>query len=296
MASCLSTELPDRGIIAIHGPDSRDFLQGLISNDIALVSSDRSIYAALLTPQGKYLFDFFVSQYQDRLLIDCEKERLPELTKRLRMYKLRADATISDESATFAACAIWGENPGASLDLDQTAGRAQEHPDGTISVDPRLGDAGLRVVGKPEWLEEVRLRLKAEPASPDDYDMHRLTLGLPDSSRDLIVDKSILLESGFDDLNGINWDKGCYMGQELTARTKYRGLVKKRLIPVTIDGAAPEPGALIMNGEKTAGEMRSSKGNQGLALLRLEHLNDPSATLTANDSVVQVVRPEWARF
>lgn len=296
MSSSYFTALPDRGVIGVSGPDSRTFLQGLISNDITQVTPDRSIYSALLTPQGKYLFDFFISQSGDQLLIDCEKDRLSDLSKRLRIYKLRADATITDLSDGFSVAALWGTDIAKQAQLEDRAGAARDLNQGSISVDPRLNKAGLRLIVEKQMLESLVSSFAAETATPTDYDLHRLKLGLPASSRDLIVDKSILLESGIDDLNGINWDKGCYMGQELTARTKYRGLIKKRLVSVTFEGAAPEPGVAIMNGDKVAGEMRSSNGSYGLALLRLEHLDDPSTTLTTADTTFRVSKPDWARF
>jgi len=296
MSSLRYTCLPDRSVIGISGPDSRDFLQGLISNDITQVTPERSIYAALLTPQGKYLFDFFISQSGEQLLIDCEKARLPDLSKRLRMYKLRADASVTDLSDEFVVAAAWGDGIAQKAKLEDQTGQARDLTEGSLSIDPRLSKAGLRIATRNEMLESTVSPLAATKATPEDYDLHRLRLGLPASSRDLIVDKSILLESGIDDLNGINWDKGCYMGQELTARTKYRGLIKKRLVPVTIEGPTPEPGASLSKGDKVVGEMRSSHGSYGLALLRFEHLDDPSTTLTAADTVLRVSKPDWARF
>lgn len=288
--------LPDRGVLSVTGPDSRDFLQGLISNDITQVTPEKSIYAALLTPQGKYLFDFFVSQSGESLLIECEKERLGELFKRLRMYKLRADAVIVDETDTHDICAIWGEGAANIAGLENEAGQTKEINQGSVCIDPRLSATGLRLIVNKEQTEKTLSELGASPATPNDYDIHRLKLGLPDASRDLTPEKSILLESGFDDLNGINWEKGCYMGQELTARTKYRGLVKKRLVPVAIDGDAPTHGAQIMGGEKAAGEMRSSNGRYGMALLRLEYLEEGAAEMTSDLAILRAIKPNWASF
>jgi len=296
MSKLQQTSLPDRGVLAVTGPDSREFLQGLISNDISQVTVDQSIYAALLTPQGKYLFDFFISQAGDDLLIDCEKDRLPELFKRLRMYKLRADAVITDETEARNVCVLWGEDAATAMGLSPQAGSARQSADGVYFVDPRLADAGLRMILNADQKVSVLANLNVTEATPADYDTHRLQLGLPDASRDLTPEKSILLESGFDDLNGINWDKGCYMGQELTARTKYRGLVKKRLTPITIDGDAPAPGDQIMSGDKVAGEMRSSNGQLGMALLRLEYLQDETAELTSEHATVHARKPGWANF
>ncbi|MDE0993851.1 MAG: folate-binding protein [Rhodospirillales bacterium] len=290
------THLTNRGIISVTGSDSRDFLQGIISNDITLVSPNKTIYAALLTPQGKYLFDFFISQSGEKLLIECEKDRVPDLMKRLRIYKLRANADLVDETETYSIFAIWGDDAAQATGLHNERGLAHEILGGTQFIDPRLNTAGVRSVLPIEVAEAQLQSLAAEPASASDYDLHRLKLGLPDASRDLVVDKAILIESGFDELNGVDWNKGCYMGQELTARTKYRGLVKKRLISVFIEGAAPEPGTPIMVGDKNAGEMRSSNAGHGIALLRLDQLNNEAAEYICDQAILRPNKPTWADF
>ena len=290
------THLTNRGIISVTGSDSRDFLQGIISNDITLVSPNKTIYAALLTPQGKYLFDFFISQSGEKLLIECEKDRVPDLMKRLRIYKLRANADLVDETETYSIFAIWGDDAAQATGLHNERGLAHEISGGTQFIDPRLNTAGVRSVLPIEAAEAQLQSLAAEPASTSDYDLHRLKLGLPDASRDLVVDKAILIESGFDELNGVDWNKGCYMGQELTARTKYRGLVKKRLISVFIEGAAPEPGTPIMVGDKNAGEMRSSNAGHGIALLRLDQLNNEAAEYICDQAILRPNKPTWADF
>ena len=290
------THLTNRGIISVTGSDSRDFLQGIISNDITLVSPNKTIYAALLTPQGKYLFDFFISQSGEKLLIECEKDRVPDLMKRLRIYKLRANADLVDETETYSIFAIWGDDAAQATGLHNERGLAHEISGGTQFIDPRLNTAGVRSVLPIEAAEAQLQSLAAEPASASDYDLHRLKLGLPDASRDLVVDKAILIESGFDELNGVDWNKGCYMGQELTARTKYRGLVKKRLISVFIEGAAPEPGTPIMVGDKNAGEMRSSNAGHGIALLRLDQLNNEAAEYICDQAILRPNKPTWADF
>jgi len=160
-------------------------------------------------------------------------------------------------------------------------------------VDPRLPALGVRVLAPAGEAAAILGSHGFLPAMPADYDALRLSLGVPDGSRDLPVEKALLLESGFDELNGVDWKKGCYMGQELTARTKYRGLVRKRLLPVTIDGPPPPPGTPVMLGDKEAGEMRSAAGDRGLALLRLDSLD---GELRAGDARLTPHRPDWARF
>ncbi len=282
MTSPQTARLDDRGVLRISGDDARDYLQGLISNDIMKVATDHAIYAALLTPQGKYLFDFFIAEIDGALIFDCERARLADLAKRLTMYRLRSKVEIEDISETLAVAAIWGDGVAA-----------KPVPGGVIYADPRLAAAGLRALLPIDAAAET-LAGYGQPADAEAYDRHRLSLGLPASSRDLIVDKSILLEGGFDELNGVDWNKGCYVGQELTARTKYRGLIKKRLIPLQIDGPLPETGTPVMVGDKTAGETRSAAGDRVLALMRLEFLE--AAEFTVGDATATPEKPDWVDF
>jgi folate-binding protein YgfZ len=277
--------LTDRGVIRVTGEDARDFLQGLVSNDVRRVAPDRVIYAALLTPQGKYLFDFFIAEADGALLIDCERARLPDLVKRLTIYKLRAKAALEDVSDAFKVVAVWGDGGTGET------GSAEPVAGGVGFTDPRLAEAGRRLI-----LPADAPLPDATEAAPEAYDAYRLALGLPDGSRDMVLEKAILLESGFDELNGVDWKKGCYMGQELTARTKYRGLVKKRLVPVGVDGPLPEPGTPVMAGEKEVGELRSGQGARALALIRLEVLEDAATELRAGDARVHPEKPAWASF
>lgn len=290
MSECLRSLLADRGVIRVTGEDAREFLQGLVSNDMRRVAPDRAIYAALLTPQGKYLFDFFIADADGALLIDCERARLPELIKRLTIYKLRSKAMLENVSDAFKVAALWGGDSG-NLGFADEPGSAAAYAGGVAFTDPRLAAAGVRLIVPVDAALPDGVDADAEA-----YDAHRLSLGLPDGSRDMVLEKAILLESGFDELNGVDWKKGCYMGQELTARTKYRGLVKKRLVPVGIEGPLPEPGTPVMSGDKEVGELRSGQGSRALALIRLEVLEDGAAELRAGDARVRPEKPNWASF
>ncbi|MGE0153275.1 MAG: folate-binding protein YgfZ [Reyranellaceae bacterium] len=288
----------DRGVLAVGGPDRRSFLQGLISNDVEKISPHRAIHAALLTPQGRYLHDFFIVESGETLLIDAERARLPELQKKLSMFRLRSKVTLEDQSARWAVAAIWGPAARETLKLPAEAGSAAPFAEGVAYVDPRLAAMGCRAVLPADQAAASLARAGLEPADQPAWDIHRLALGVPDGSRDLPVEKAFLLESGFDELNGVDWKKGCYMGQELTARTKYRGLVRKRLLPVTVEGPMPAPGTPVMLGGKEAGEMRSGRDGHALALLRLEHVaaareNGP---LTAGAATLTAHVPAWVRL
>ncbi|MEK9672767.1 MAG: folate-binding protein [Rhodospirillaceae bacterium] len=290
----------DRGVLAVSGDDARTFLQGLISNDVTKVTPEKTIHAALLTPQGKYLHDFFIAEGPGgRLLMDCDRDRLPDLMKRLKLYKLRAKADLADQSDQWTVAVFPGAAALPKLGLPDTAGAARIDAGGVVYTDPRLSGMGGRAILPINATEKFLAGRGAQLGSRADYDRLRIKLGVPDGIRDLVVDKSILLESGFDELNGVDWNKGCYMGQELTARTKYRGLIKKRLMPVVIEGDLPEPGAALMLDGKDAGEMRSAVaavgGGIGLALVRLEHL-EAGKPLDADGAKVTPIKPDWANF
>ncbi len=281
-------QLTDRSIVRISGEDSRTFLQGLISNDINRADGTQAVYAALLTPQGKYLFDFFIVADGADLLMDCPKSDADTLIKKLTMFKLRSKASLEDISADHAVYALIGTDAADVL----TDGAQTKTDDGAILyADPRLAQAGVRVIA-PSDTDPAELG--GDNGSEDDYQAHRIALGLPEAPFDLEKEKSILLESGFDELAGVDWKKGCYMGQELTARTKYRGLVKKRLFPVTLSKAGAEPGSDIMQDGKVVGELRSVMGDRGIAMLRLKALGGPE--MSAGGINVFPAVPEWMQL
>src|SRR5437764_11118491 len=293
MAEAKFVILDSRGILAVSGPDRRAFLQGLVSNDVEKVAPDRAVYAALLTAQGKYLHDFIMAAAGDAIWLDAEAARLADLKRRLSMYRLRAKVAI-DDLPDLAVAAVFGEGAQAALGLPEAAGAARPFGKGLAFVDPRLTALGARVILPRDRIRGALAEAGLAEADFAAYDRHRLALGIPDGSRDLVLEKSILLESGFDELNGVDWQKGCYVGQELTARTKYRGLVKKRLFPVRLDGPAP-PGTEVALGGKDAGEMRSSRDGVGLALLRLDAVA-AGQPLSAGGATLTPIQPDWMRI
>ena len=264
------TVLPERAALAVEGDDRAGFLQGLVSNDVTQAAPGRAVWAALLTPQGKYLADFFVLSDGARLLLDCERQLAEWLLRTLSRYRLRAAVSLA--ATDLSVHAAWDGAP-AGLPADAVA-----------APDPRLPEAGWRIL--------ARAPLDAD-AAPEEWDRHRLRLGLPDGTRDLESEKSVLLEAGFDELGGVSWSKGCYMGQELTARTKYRGLVKRRLVPVGIAGPAPAPGTPIVSRGAEIGAMRSSRDDLGMALRRLEALAQP---LECGHARLTPHVPAWMRL
>ncbi len=234
MSKAFYVELPNRGAVRLEGPDRVAFLQGLVSNDVAKASADMLVYACLLTPQGKFLHDFFVRADGEALILDCEGgERAKDLHDRLMKFRLRSKVAMSLEEHA-PVYAVLGEEAGLP--------------------DPRHETLGRRAYQKPD----------GEIQGFDVYEQIRLIACIPDGSRDMEIERSTLLECRIDKLNGIDWNKGCYMGQELTARMHYRGLAKKHLYTVELFGEAPPTFSDLPQG----GSMRSSSHSLGLALLR----------------------------
>jgi folate-binding protein YgfZ len=285
--------LENRGVLAISGEDRVAFLQGLVSNDVERVAPNRAIYAAFLTPQGKFLLDFFIASDGERLLLDCDVGALAGFAKKLRIYKLRSKVELEDVSASYQCLAAFGDGALNGLGLPPEPGAAMDCLGGIAFTDPRLAAMGARLL-VPMGADTGSLGLEAAP--PANYDTHRITLGVPDGARDMEVEKTVLLEAGFDELNGVDWKKGCYMGQELTARTKYRGLVKRRLIPITADGPLPAPGTPITLDGREAGEVRSGQNDMAMAMIRLNMLEDGGGPLRAGNVVVTPRKPDWAVF
>jgi tRNA-modifying protein YgfZ len=291
--------LPERGVLAVRGAEAVPFLQGLVSSDLNRISATQAGYGALLTPQGKFLFDFVMIQAGAELLLDTERTRVEQLQRRLTMYRLRSKVELEDVSERFAVAAVLGEGAAARFDLPERVGACRPLGEGFALIDPRLVQLGVRVLLPPDEigapLEKTRLaRLELEA-----YEKMRLTLGVPDGSRDLLVERSTLLESGFGELHGVDFAKGCFVGQELTARMHYRGLVRKRLLPVVLKGPRPEPGTIIRLDEREAGEMRSSIDGRGLALLRLDRIAEAEQAgtpLYAGATEVLPVKPNWVKF
>jgi len=275
------TLLPHRSVIAVGGADRAEFLQGLISNDTAKVGPGRAIWAALLTPQGRFLNDMFVVEdAHGTFLVETERERAAALARKLKMYTLRSKVTVEDRSAGMEVAVVFGAEAEKVLPV---AGA-------TAFVDPRLPELGARVLA-PAGQAASLLKLPEAPLAG--YEALRLRLGVPDGSRDLIVEKGLLLESGFDELHGVDWQKGCYMGQELTARTKYRGLIKRRLFPVKVEGALPPPGTPVERDGREVGEIRSGLGDRALAMLQLDAAEGP---LTAEGATLHAERPAWMQI
>jgi hypothetical protein len=288
--------LADRSVLAIAGAEARSFLQGLITNDVEKVSPSRAVYAALLTPQGKILFDFFVAAHGERYLLDCAASRKAELHKRLMFYRLRAAVTIEDASDGFDVAVAWGDAANFGLGIEPGAGL--EIAGGIAYVDPRTAAMGVRAIvpGGAARLAEAWGLAAADAGA---YHRHRIALGLADSDADIGSGELFPHETNLDQLNGVDFKKGCYVGQEVVSRTEHRSSARKRIVPVTFEGDAPPSGTSVDAQGKSVGTVLSGSGPQAVALVRLDRLESARAAgagLAAGGHVLHLRQPPWARF
>ena len=254
--------LEDRGIVRVFGEDAASFLQGVLTNDVENLKPHQARYAALLSPQAKILFDFLVvplpADVGAAFALDCAASQAADLARRLSFYKLRAKVTISDESSDHGVLAYWGLEP-------------EPAPGGIIYADPRAPGLGHR---------EILPRAKAiaiGASSLADYEALRISLGVPKGGVDFAYGDAFPHDVNMDLLNGVDFEKGCYVGQEVVSRMKHRGAVRKRIVRVRLNGPAPMPGAPVMDEELPVGALGSSAGGFALAMLRLDRVEEAKA-------------------
>ncbi len=263
-----AAHLSSRALVRVAGSDWRVFLQGLLTQDVETLADGEVRFAALLTPQGKLLFDLFLVGQAEGCLLDVAADRREALVQRLILYRLRAKVEISAVEGD-----VWAMWPA----LESALG-----PD--WAVDPRLPALGLR--GYP-----IAAPYGIALADEADYDAHRLSLGVPDPARDCPPETTYPIEANFDLLNGIDFQKGCFVGQETTSRMKRRGIIKSRMVGLSYEGAAPAFGAEILAGDLRAGEVRTAHGGRAITLVRLDRLG--SAKLTVGGHGVDVYWPGY---
>jgi folate-binding protein YgfZ len=254
--------LEDRGVVRVSGEDAASFLQGVLTNDVEKLPPREARYAALLTPQGKILFDALVTRLPAgsgaAFLMDCSGVQAADLAKRLSFYKLRAKVTIADESADHGVLAYWGGEP-------------ENAPGAIVYADPRAAGLGHR---------EILPRAKAAAigeASRAAYDALRISLGVPSGGMDFPYADTFPHEANMDALRGVDFEKGCYVGQEVVSRMKHRGGPRKRVVRVMLAGEAPAPGTPVLDGELGVGTLGSASGRRALALLRLDRAEEARA-------------------
>ena len=291
--------LPDRGVVKVAGEDARKFLNGLVTSDIAKATPARPCFAALLTPQGKIIVDFIVAQAEPAdgggLYLDCPRALAPALVERLKFYKLRAKVIIEDLSDTLGVMALWDA---ATLPFEPSvpAGNIRNC---TYYPDPRLPGLGARCILPPHLAAAAARDFGAELVDAAGYEIHRITHGIPKGGIDFKYGDAFPHETDMDQLAGVDFDKGCFVGQEVVSRIEHRGTARTRVVPVAFDGPAPEAGLAVMAGDKSVGLMGSGSGGRGLASLRLDRVEEALAShlpLAAGGIALHPVKPPWARF
>ena len=267
--------LDDRGVVRVSGEDATGFLQGLLTNDVTTLGAHEARYAALLSPQGKMLFDFLIVRAPaaaNAFLLDCPVALAGDVVKRLIMYKLRARIVVADESADRGVIAYWNDEP-------------ENAPGGAFYPDPRAGALGHRAI-----LPRAKAVAVGE-AGVGEYEALRISLGVPKGGVDFAYGEAFPHEADMDLFHGLDFEKGCYVGQEVVSRMKHRGEARKRVVRVRLIGAAPAPGAAVRDGELPVGFIGSSSGRHALALLRLDRVEEAKAagrSLRAGDVGVAV--------
>ena len=252
-------EMFGRGVVRVGGADAAGFLQGLLTNDVQGLAQGEARYAALLSPQGKILFDFLVVADADGFLLDCAREQAAALAARLGFYRLRAKVSVADVSGEVEVAADASPGDGAYRD-------------------PRHEELGWRRI----------VPLGTAPAAAT-YDARRIALGIPAGGRDFAFGETFPHEANLDRLHGIDFKKGCYVGQEIVARVEHRGLARKRIVPLTYEGAAPRQGAEVKAGDVTLGAMGSSAEGRGLALVRLDRLAEAGGAAQVEGVAVRLL-------
>ncbi|MCW2309990.1 CAF17-like 4Fe-4S cluster assembly/insertion protein YgfZ [Rhodobium gokarnense] len=278
MAFC---ELSNRAVVRISGEEAHHFLQGLVTNDMGVVDADGAGFGALLTPQGKILFDFLIARDGDGYLFDTPKATVADLVKRLTFYKLRAKVEVANLSDSHMVVAFWGVD-GA--------------PDvvGTVFSDPRHSGLGYRAI-----VERDGSAPNGDAADIDAYTAHRVAVGVPEAGVDFDYGEVFPHDVDMDFLSGLSFAKGCFVGQEVVSRMQHRGTARRRVVRARAEAALPAPGTAITAGEKAIGSLGSVAGNDGLALVRLDRAKsamDAGTPLLAGTAELTLAIPDWAGF
>jgi folate-binding protein YgfZ len=276
--------LPDRGVVKVSGEDARNFLNGLVTTDLTLLRPGLGRFGALLTPQGKITVDFLVTEAPSSegggFLIDCARALAQGLADKLGFYKLRAKVAVENLSDNLGVLAAWDGDPAMKPDL--------------AFADPRNAALGWRILVAAELAQKVADLIGADLVDSAAYDAHRIASGVPRGGLDFMYGDAFPHETNMDRLNGVDFDKGCYVGQEVVSRMQHRGTARTRTVRVIVDGPAPEPGAAILAGDRTVGTMGSTAGHNGLALIRIDRAADAldaGVPLTAGGLAIRLAEP-----
>jgi folate-binding protein YgfZ len=256
--------LPDRGVVKVSGEGARDFLNGLVTTDVTLLQPGLGRFGALLTPQGKIVADFLITEaatgHGGGFLIDCPRALAQTLADKFGFYKLRAKVTVENLSEGLGVIAAWDGDLATKPDL--------------AFADPRSAKLGWRIIASEELAPKVADLMGADLVDSAEYEAHRIASGIPRGGLDFMYGDAFPHETNMDRLQGLDFEKGCYVGQEVVSRMQHRGTARTRTIRVIIEGPSPEPGTTILAGDKAVGTMGSTAGSNGLALVRTDRVAD----------------------
>ena len=287
--------LEDRGILFIHGSDTKEFLQNLITNDINKVDEANSCFASLLTPQGKYLFDFLVVKHKKGYFIDCEKKQIQELFKQLNIYKLRSDIEILNLSNEFVVTVFSYEKFMLFDEAKDLLGNTFKYREDPIFLDPRHKKLGGRLIINLEKLYLSLKKLDLQSIDPEKYYKSSYELGIPQKNTEKLRNKLFGIECNFEELNGIDFKKGCYVGQENTSRIKLREKLSKRLLPIKlIDGELIEGSPIKNNVNEIGKVLINDQYPFAIVKYSSDHF-DPKIKYKSENAVLKIIKPEWIK-
>jgi hypothetical protein len=285
--------LEDRGILFVNGLDAKEFLQNLVTNDINKVDNSNSCFASLLTPQGKFLFDFLIVKHKSGYFIDCEKKQADNLFKKLNIYKLRSKVEIMNLSNEFVIAAFSYEKFMSFKEAKDILGYTFKYREDPILLDPRHKKLGGRLIINLEKLYLSLKKLDLKSSEPNEYYNFSHELGIPQRDMDKLSDKLFGIECNFEELNGIDFKKGCYVGQENTSRIKLRNKLSKRLLPIQLIKGNLEEGASIFNNKNEVGKVLINNDQPfGLIKYLSDHFNH-EAEFRSENAIFKIKKPDW---
>ena len=287
--------LEDRGILFIQGSDTKEFLQNLITNDINKVDEANSCFSSLLTPQGKYLFDFLVVEHKKGYFIDCEKKQIEELFKQLNIYKLRSDIEILNLSNEFVVAAFSYEKFISFDEAKDLPGNTFKYGEDPVFLDPRHKKLGGRLIINLEKLYLSLKKLDLKSTNPEEYYKLSYELGIPQKNTEKLRNKLFGIECNFEELNGIDFKKGCYIGQEITSRIKLRNKLSKRLLPIKLIEGKLIEGATIKNNDNEIGKVLINNQYPFAIIKYLSDNFDPKIKYKSEEAVLKIIIPEWIK-
>ena len=287
--------LEDRGILFIQGSDTKEFLQNLITNDINKVDEANSCFSSLLTPQGKYLFDFLVVEHKKGYFIDCEKKQIEELFKQLNIYKLRSDIEILNLSNEFVVAAFSYEKFISFDEAKDLPGNTFKYGEDPVFLDPRHKKLGGRLIINLEKLYLSLKKLDLKSTNPEEYYKLSYELGIPQKNTEKLRNKLFGIECNFEELNGIDFKKGCYIGQEITSRIKLRNKLSKRLLPIKLIEGKLIEGATIKNNDNEIGKVLINNQYPFAIIKYLSDNFDPKIKYKSEDAVLKIIKPDWIK-